>query len=58
MVVVHALNPSTQEAEAELREIEASLGYKVTSTSAGATQRNPVLKNKTNKQSTGEEKVW
>ena len=45
-VVAHAFNPSTWEAEAEFK---ASLVYRVSSRTARATQRNPVLK-KTNKQ--------
>jgi hypothetical protein len=60
-MVVHAFNPSTQEAEAEgqrgrgrgrgrrISEFEASLVYKVSSRTARAIQRNPVFKNK-NKQ--------
>jgi hypothetical protein len=39
-VVAHAFNPSTWEAE------ETSLVYKVSSRTARATQRNPVLKKK------------
>jgi hypothetical protein len=47
-VVVHAFNPSTQEAEAGgSLEFEASLVYRVSSRTARATQRNPVSKNKT-----------
>jgi hypothetical protein len=44
-VVAHTFNPST-------REAEASLVYKISSRTARAIQRNPVLKNKkqTNKQ--------
>jgi hypothetical protein len=44
-VVVHALNSSTWEAEAKagrfISELEASLVYRVSSTKARATQRNP-----------------
>jgi hypothetical protein len=41
---VHGFNPSIQEAEAEdLCEFEASLVYRVTSRTARAMQRNPVL---------------
>jgi hypothetical protein len=47
-VVAHALNPSTWEAEAGGFEFETSLVYRVSSRTARATQRNPVLKqNKT-----------
>jgi hypothetical protein len=54
VVVVHAFNPSTQEAEVGggISEFEASLVYRVTSRIcvARATQRNSVSKNKqTNK---------
>jgi hypothetical protein len=50
-VVAHAFDPSTREAEAGGFRVEASLVYKVSSRTARATQRNPVLKkqNKTNK---------
>jgi hypothetical protein len=41
-VVAHAFNPST-------REAEASLLYKVSSRTARAIQRNPVLKKQTKK---------
>jgi hypothetical protein len=41
-MVVHAFNPSTG-------EFEASLIYKVSSRTARAIQRNPVLKNKQTK---------
>jgi hypothetical protein len=41
-LVAHAFNPSTQEAE-------AGLVYKVSSRTARATQRNPVLKNQKKK---------
>jgi hypothetical protein len=44
----HAFNPSTWEAEAGgFLEFKASLVYKVSSRTARATQRNPVLTNKT-----------
>ena len=60
-VVVHAFNPSTRELEAGRRisEFEASLVYKVSSRTARATQRNPVLKKptkKTNKQTNKQKK--
>jgi hypothetical protein len=46
-VVVHAFNPSTQEAEAgrgrQFSEFEASLIYRVSSRTARGTQRNSVL---------------
>jgi hypothetical protein len=45
-MVVHAFNPSTWEAEAEISEFVASLVYKVSSRIARAIQRNPVSKNK------------
>jgi hypothetical protein len=50
-VMAHAFNPSTWEAERGRRisEFEASLVYKVSSRTARAIQRNPVLK-KQNKQ--------
>jgi hypothetical protein len=48
-VVAHAFNPSTWVAEAGRFELEASLVYKVSSRTARATQRNPVLKKQTNK---------
>jgi hypothetical protein len=51
-VVVHALNPSSWEAEAGrfLSSIEASLVYRVSSRTARATQRNPVSKQNNSKQ--------
>jgi hypothetical protein len=49
-VVVHAFNPSTWEAE-------ASLVYRVCFRTARATQRNPVLKTKANKQ-TSKKSSW
>jgi hypothetical protein len=50
-VVALVFNPSTLEAEAGRSEFEASLVYRVTSRTARATQRNPVLKtNKPTKQ--------
>jgi hypothetical protein len=49
-VVAHAFYPSTWEAEAGEFEFEASLVYRVSSRTARATQRNPVLKNKTKQQ--------
>jgi hypothetical protein len=49
-VVAHSFNPSTGEAEAEgSLEFEASLFYRVSSRTASATQRNPVLKNQKKK---------
>ena len=43
MVVAHAFNPSTLEAEASrLSELETNLVYRVSSRTAWATQRNPV----------------
>jgi hypothetical protein len=49
---VHFCNPSIREAEAggSLSQSKASLVYRVSSRTARATQRNPVSKNKTNKQ--------
>jgi hypothetical protein len=50
VVVAHAFNPSTWEAEAGRFLFEASLVYRVSSRTARATraiQRNPVSKNKT-----------
>jgi hypothetical protein len=45
VVVAQAFNPSTQEAEAgRSLEFKASLDYRVSSRTAKATQRNPVLK--------------
>jgi hypothetical protein len=47
VVVAHAFNPSTWEAEAGgFSEFEASLVYRVSSRTARATQRNPVSKKK------------
>jgi hypothetical protein len=49
-VVAHAFNPSTWEAEAGggrwISEFEASLVYKMSSRTARAIQRNPVLEKK------------
>ena len=47
-MVVHTFNPSTWEAETGrfLSEFKASLVYKVSSRTARAIQRNPVLKKK------------
>jgi hypothetical protein len=50
-VVVHAFNPSTWEAEAGG---EASLVYRVSSRTARALQRNPVLKNQKKTQPTNQ----
>jgi hypothetical protein len=48
--VAHTFNPSTGGRGRQISEFEASLVYKVSSRTAKATQRNPVLKNKqTNK---------
>jgi hypothetical protein len=56
-VVVHAFNPSTQEAEAgRFLMFEASLVYKVSSRTARAIQRNPVSKNQ--KKGAGEMAQW
>ena len=46
-VVAHAFNPSSREAKEGgfFSEFEVSLVYKVSSRSARAVQRNPVLKN-------------
>ena len=45
-MVAHAFNPSTREAEAgRFFEFEASLVYKVSSSTAKAIQRNTVSKN-------------
>jgi hypothetical protein len=51
-VVVQDFNPSTWSGGRgrQISEFEASLVYRVSSRSARATQRNPVSKNKTNKQ--------
>jgi hypothetical protein len=47
-VVAHAFNPSTREAEAGgFLEFKTSLVYKVSSRTARAMQRNPVLKTTT-----------
>jgi hypothetical protein len=43
--VILIFNPSTREAEAGRFEFEVSLVYKVSSRTARAIQRNPVLKN-------------
>jgi hypothetical protein len=49
-MVVHAFNPSTWEAKSrQISEFKASLVYKVSSRTARATQRNPVLKNQKKK---------
>jgi hypothetical protein len=49
-VVVHAFNPSTREGRGRrISEFEASLVYKVSSRTAGAIQRNPILKNRKKK---------
>jgi hypothetical protein len=50
-VVAHAFNPSTQEAEAGgFLSSRPAWSTKVSSRTARATQRNPVLKNKTKQQ--------
>jgi hypothetical protein len=53
VVVVHAFNPSTREAEGgrgrRISEFEASLVYRVSSRTARATQRNPVSRGKKKK---------
>ena len=48
-VVAHAFNPSTRGRSRWISEFEASLVYKVSSRTAKATQRNPVLKNQKKK---------
>lgn len=45
--MAHAFELSTREAEAELFEFEADLGYKAGSRTSRTTQRNPVAENKT-----------
>ena len=45
-MVAHAFNPSTWEAEADRSEFKAILVYRVSSRTARATLRNPVLKKK------------
>jgi hypothetical protein len=40
---VHTFNLSTQKAEADESEFEVSLAYRLSSKTARATQRNPVL---------------
>jgi hypothetical protein len=48
--MVHAFNPSSWEAEAGgISEFKTSLVYRVSSRTASATQRNPVLKTTTTK---------
>jgi hypothetical protein len=50
-VVAHTFNPSTWGGRGrQTSEFEASLIYRVSSRTARATQRNPVSKNKQNKQ--------
>jgi hypothetical protein len=49
-VVVHTFNPGAWEAEADLCEIEASLGCRASSSTARASQRNPVSKKKKRKE--------
>ena len=49
-MVAHTFDPSAQEAEAgESLEFQVSLIYKVSSRTAKATKKNPVLKNKCTK---------
>ena len=48
--VAHTFNSSTWEAEAGRSEFEASLVYSISSRTARATQRNPVWKNKREKE--------
>jgi hypothetical protein len=48
-MVTHPFNPSTQEAEAGRSQFEASLGYRASSSTVKATQRNPVLKSQKKK---------
>jgi hypothetical protein len=45
LVVVHTFDPSSHQAEAGGSEFEASLVYRMSSRSARATHRNPILKN-------------
>jgi hypothetical protein len=45
-MVVHTFDPRTQEAEAGGSQLKESLVYTVSSKTAKATQRNPVLKKK------------
>ena len=59
-MVVHTFDPRTQEAEAGGSQLKESLVYTVSSKTAKATQRNPVLKkkikqNKNNKQTSKKE---
>jgi hypothetical protein len=57
VVVAHAFNPSTWEAEAgRISEFKARLVYKVSSRTARATQRNSVSKNKKTKKRKKERK--
>ena len=54
----HAFNPSTWEAGRQTYEFEASLVYRVSSRTARATQKNPVLENKqTNKKQNNNKKT-
>ena len=48
-MVMRAFNPSTRSRGRWISEFEASLVYKVSSRTARATQRNPVLKNQKKK---------
>ena len=50
-MVIHASDPSTQEAKAGRPELEASLVYRVNSRTARDTQSNPVAKTKQTKKS-------
>jgi hypothetical protein len=49
-VVTHAFNPSTWERGRRISEFKASLVYRVSSRTAGTTQRNPVSKNQNQNQ--------
>ena len=50
MVVVHTFNPSLLEAQAGRSMVKANLVYRVSSRTAKAAQRNPVLKKQQQKQ--------
>jgi hypothetical protein len=56
--MAHTFNPSTGEGRGRwISEFEASLVYRVSSRTARATQRNPVLKNKTKQNKTKQNKT-
>jgi len=51
VMMVHAFNPNTQEAEqADLHEFKAVLVYRPSSRTAKTTQKNPALRKKKTKQ--------